>query len=146
MGTLKSLDMPPKGNVINVSSVKKDGTRKDRSPNPDARASVSETIQNFESQEIAQPEKKMEKPEPTPTEKLLMEIKESNDRTAEAVREEINGLKTTVAKSEERLTEQISGIKETIESNAREFRNEIARIDKRIDQEQSLTNNLIENA
>ena len=104
-------------------------------------------IQNFESQEQAQPEKKTkEKPEPTPTEKLLMEIKESNDRTAEAVKEEINGLKSTVAKSEERMIEQISGIRETIESNAREFRSEISRIDKRIDQGQTLTNNLIETA
>merc|ERR1711954_546244 len=75
-----------------------------------------------------------------------MEIKASNEKTAEAVKEEINGLKTTVAKSEERMIEQITGIRETIESNAREFRSEISRIDKRIDQGQTLTNNLIETA
>ena len=72
--------MPGKGNrnILNVSSVKKDGGRKDQSPCPEDRT-VNENIQNFE-KAAEYEDKPTDKPEPTPMEKILLEIKESNEK------------------------------------------------------------------
>merc|ERR1711954_130556 len=85
-------------------------------------------------------------PEPSGFKKILLEIQRSNEITAQTVKSEVTGLKTTIENSEKNVTDQIVGIKRTIEDNAKEFRNEIDRIDRKLDQTNAVTSTLIEEA
>merc|ERR1711954_610544 len=68
------------------------------------------------------------------------------DNSARKIKSEIGGLKTTMDKNNEDMTNQIEGLKDTIKTNAEEFRKEIVRIDKRLDENDSKTANMINDA
>merc|ERR1711954_239323 len=68
------------------------------------------------------------------------------DNSARKIKSEIGGLKTTMDKNNEDMTNQIEGLKDTIKTNAEEFRKEIVRIDKRLDENDAKTANMINDA
>merc|ERR1711954_50196 len=68
------------------------------------------------------------------------------DNSARKIKSEIGGLKTTMDKNNKDMTNQIEGLKDTIKTNAEEFRKEIVRIDKRLDENDAKTTNLINDA
>merc|ERR1711954_102541 len=68
------------------------------------------------------------------------------DNSARKIKSEIGGLKTTMDKNNKDMTNQIEGLKDTIKTNAEEFRKEIVRIDKRLDENDAKTANMINDA
>merc|ERR1711954_459520 len=82
----------------------------------------------------------------TPMEKILNKILQSNETNAAIVKQEMGGLSLRFDNTEKAINNDINSLKNTINTNAAEFRKDIQRIDKRLEENDARTANLIEQA
>merc|ERR1711954_290613 len=81
-----------------------------------------------------------------PLVRMLRQLQNSTDNSAKEIKAEVGGLKTTMEKNNKDMTEQIEGLKDTINTNAENFRKGIVRIDKRLDENDTKTAKMINDA
>merc|ERR1711954_16543 len=87
-----------------------------------------------------------QEPTETPMEKILNKILQSNETNAAIVKQEMGGLSIRFDNTEKAISDDINSLKNTINANAAEFRKDIQRIDKRLEENDARTANLIEQA
>merc|ERR1711954_264964 len=83
---------------------------------------------------------------PPPTMTLQRNLQESNDKQSKEIKTEIGGLKNKIDESNADMSTKINGLKATMDKNNAEFKKEITRIDKRLDDHENKTTNIIERA
>ena len=114
--------------------------------------SVKTLVNNIEKMkdENLPPESNENLPPADPIATMLMNlqknIQDSNELHAKEIKSEIGGLKSKIDENNEDMTNKMNGLKSTMDQNAQEFRREITRIDKRLDDHEAKTSNLIDRA